>query len=54
MSTAYGREFAYLNYYKQVLHKKVGGTDSLDGKSTWRSWEHNLAINDSVKNEWAR
>ena len=51
---AFGREEAYLNYYTNVLDKHVDGTDSLDGKSTWRSWQHGLSIEDSVKNEWAR
>ena len=52
---AYNREEAYLKYYTNVLHKHVDGTDSLDGKSTWRSWQHGLSIGDNdTKREWAR
>ncbi|MBQ9448863.1 MAG: hypothetical protein IJU60_03215 [Acholeplasmatales bacterium] len=47
-----GEDHSYIKEYNNVLRQYSGGIDDLDGRSTWRSWEHKMSFVNDTSTMW--
>ena len=47
-----GEDHSYIKEYGNVLRQYSDGIDDLDGRSTWRSWQHNMTFVNETSTMW--
>ena len=52
MATRDGVPYAYFKEYEKPLTQYNKGKDNIDGKSSWRSWEHDMSFNNDTTSNW--
>ena len=52
MATRDDVPYAYFKEYEKPLTQYNKGKDNIDGKSSWRSWEHDMSFNNETTSNW--
>jgi len=45
-------DHSYIKEYNNVQRQYNGGIDDLDGRSTWRSWQHGVTFDNDTSTRW--
>ena len=45
-------DHSYIKEYNNVQRQYSGGIDDLDGRSTWRSWQHGVTFDNDTSTRW--